>query len=96
MMGKVISRPLLAQMLAPHRVGPPLRHWQEPSCGLGLMIDTASEHGLMHGHTGGGPGSGCAVYHYSELPNQPTIGVFASQTHDGDLEGEVLRLARIA
>ena len=95
MMGEIIDPAHLDQMLVPYRVGPPMRHWVEPSCGLGLMIDTASPHGFMCGHTGGGPGSGCAIYHFPDLSHHPTIAVFASDLHDGDVEGEALRLATL-
>lgn len=91
---KVINESSLHEMKIPHPLGAPIRHWVEPSCGLGLMMDPKSEFGLMYGHTGGGPGSRCAVYHFPELPGRPTIGVFCEDQHDITVETEVLRLAR--
>ena len=49
----------------------------------------------MLGHTGGGPGSGCSVYHFPDLAHTPTVAVFAQEQFDQDVEEEALRLAGV-
>jgi len=52
-------------------VGAPVaeRHpWMEkPSYGLGLMIDPGNRHGVVAGHTGGGPGYSTAAYRFPNV-----------------------------
>lgn len=44
----------------------------------------------VEGHSGGGPGSGCAVYRFTELPGTPTVAVLSP---DGACEARALALA---
>ena len=56
---------LIALMGEPHRLGGPIpnRPWAEPGYGLGLMCGLDKTGSRVAGHTGGGPGSVCAIYH---------------------------------
>ena len=45
--------------------------------GLGLMIDVASSRGRCLGHTGQGPGSTSAAYHFPDLDPPATAAAFA-------------------
>lgn len=60
--GSLLPPDLLGAMRAPYPLGagtqPP---WRLPGYGLGLMVERDPPGGF--GHTGGGPGSVCAVYH---------------------------------
>ena len=71
----------------------PDRKFGEPTCGTGLMIDPKSRHGLMFGHTGGGPGSVSAVYRFPNLDPPRTVAVFADDDDEAALERHVLELA---
>lgn len=80
--------------------GPP---WVTAGYGLGLMtgrigdgvrVGEARVGGArvlaVEGHSGGGPGSGCAVYRFADLPGAPTVAVFAP---DGACEARAVALA---
>ena len=45
----------------------PDRPWRTAGYGLGLMMDIASPHGLCIGHSGQGPDSVAAAYHFPDL-----------------------------
>ena len=71
----------------------PDRPFVQPICGTGLMIDPMSRHGMMYGHTGGGPGSVSAVYRFSDLNPPRTVAAFADNDDEAALERHVLELA---
>ena len=73
----------------------PDRPFGKPTCGTGLMIDPKSRHGMMYGHTGGGPGSVCAVYRFPDLGSPRTVAAFADNDNEAALERHVLELAGI-
>lgn len=71
---------LSAESLAAMREAPPLplfnrRPWLQAAYGLGLMAPQMTDGVPVYGHTGGGPGSGIAVYRRDE-PGR-TAAVFA-------------------
>lgn len=66
------------------------RPFVEPTPGTGLMIDPKSRHGLMAGHTGGGPGAVCAVYHFPDLTPPTTVAAFAASDDEASVERFVL------
>jgi CubicO group peptidase (beta-lactamase class C family) len=96
MTGDLLPPDLLSAMRQAHSVGGPLagRPWRSPAYGLGLMIggvdvdaDNGSGSGItIAGHTGGGPGSGIAVYHRTHA--RPRT---AASFSPGDDQGEVER-----
>jgi CubicO group peptidase (beta-lactamase class C family) len=76
MSGDVLPPELLTEMTTSHPIGnEPLqgRPWQTTGYGLGLMIGQMSCVGLAVGHSGGGPGSVSAVYHFGDRPMPCTI-----------------------
>jgi CubicO group peptidase (beta-lactamase class C family) len=66
------------------------RPFVEPTPGTGLMIDPKSRHGMMAGHTGGGPGAVCAVYHFSGLTPPTTVAAFEASDDEAGIERFVL------
>lgn len=68
MTGGLLRADTLARMQAPHVLGGALpgRPWRAHGYGLGLMCGEVAGLGRAVGHSGGGPGSVCAVYHLPE------------------------------
>jgi D-alanyl-D-alanine carboxypeptidase len=96
--GDVLRPDLLAEAIAPHPVGGPWADspWRRGGYGLGLMIGECSA-GTAIGHSGAGPGSVVAVYHFSERALPCTVAVFAQgadrPSDVGLAEQEAVRLA---
>lgn len=67
------------------------RPWQHAAYGLGVMAGTTTDHLRVVGHTGGGPGSGIAVYHCPEHA-QTTVAVFATGGAAGNIEADAFKL----
>lgn len=88
MTGGLLPPELLSAMLEAHSVGGSIagRPWLTPAYGLGLMIGGVVGDRTVVGHTGGGPGSGIAVYHCSDARPR-TAAAFSP----GDDQGEVER-----
>lgn len=79
---RVIQSDLVDEML----VGAPVAEnhpWMvKPAYGLGVMMDTASPHGVVAGHTGGGPGYSTAAYSFANVAGKP-VSVVALVNRDG-------------
>jgi CubicO group peptidase (beta-lactamase class C family) len=98
MSGDVLSRELLSEMTTRHPIGEgtsPGRPWETTGYGLGLMIGRMASAGVAIGHSGGGPGSVCAVYHFSDRPTPCTVAAFATSPQEGTTEYEVARRAQL-
>jgi CubicO group peptidase (beta-lactamase class C family) len=96
--GVVLPADLLTEMTTRHPIGDtpiPGRPWETTGYGLGLMIGRTASVGLAIGHSGGGPGSVSAVYHFSDGPTPCTVAAFARGDNEGRAEYEVARLARL-
>ena len=93
--GALLPAELLTRMTRPHRLDGvvPGRPWLKAGYGLGLMIGEMEGVGCAIGHSGSGPGSTNAVYHYSDLSPGRTTAAFAASEEDGIAEGMALRLA---
>jgi CubicO group peptidase (beta-lactamase class C family) len=96
--GHLLPSALKAAMLIPRAIGGPFpgRPFRAPSYGLGVIIDTEGPRGRCVGHTGQGPGSTSAVYHFPDLVPRRTAAVFAPVDGDaaqGLLESRILELA---
>jgi D-alanyl-D-alanine carboxypeptidase len=93
--GALLPAPLRAAMREPRSVEADLagRPWQTAGYGLGLMIDLASPHGLCIGHTGQGPESVSAAYHFPDLSPPLTVAAFAPTDDQGVVERAVLEEA---
>jgi D-alanyl-D-alanine carboxypeptidase len=95
MSGDVLPTVLLTQMTTFHPVGGrwPNRPWETTGYGLGLMIGRMKGVGFTMGHSGAGPGSVSAVYHFGDRASPCTVGAFAQGDDEGITEREVVRLA---
>jgi D-alanyl-D-alanine carboxypeptidase len=71
----------------------PDRPWRSAGYGLGLMIDIASPLGVCIGHTGQGPDSVAAVYHFPDLDPPRTVAAFAPTDDQAVAECAVLEAA---
>jgi D-alanyl-D-alanine carboxypeptidase len=83
-------------MRAPRAIdGPPGggRPWRTANYGLGLMMDVASPLGLSIGHSGMGPHSVSAVYHFPDLDPPRTVSAFAPVPDQAVVEFAVLETA---
>ena len=77
----------------PVKVNLPDRPWRTAGYGLGLMMDIASPHGLCIGHSGQGPDSVAAAYHFPDLDPPLTVAAFAPTDDQGIAERAVLEEA---
>jgi CubicO group peptidase (beta-lactamase class C family) len=86
---------LLEIMCQPHPLGGPVpgRPWRTAGYGLGLMIDVASPRGRCLGHTGQGPGSTSAAYHFPDLDPPATAAAFAPVEDQAVVEEVVMKIA---
>ncbi|HZE35718.1 MAG TPA: serine hydrolase domain-containing protein [Candidatus Eisenbacteria bacterium] len=94
MIGRLVPGELLATMCAPYTLGGPVegRPWRTAGYGLGLMVDVASPRGRCLGHTGQGPGSVAAAYHFPDLDPPRTTAAFAPVEDQAVVERAVLAL----
>jgi D-alanyl-D-alanine carboxypeptidase len=92
--GRLLEPALLQAMLESRPVGGPVegRPWRTPAYGLGFMTDVVPPRGRCIGHTGGGPGSAAAAYHFPELDPPRTTAVFAPVDDVGIVERAALGL----
>ena len=88
--GPFLSPPLAEAMRQPYPLGGPIegRPWRTAGYGLGLMVDVDSPRGLAMGHSGQGPGSVSAAYHFPGLAR--TVSAFAAVEDQGVVERAVL------
>lgn len=96
--GDLLPPELRSAMLAAWRIGGPFpgRPFRAPAYGLGVMVDAEGSLGRAIGHTGQGPGSTVAVYHFPDLVPRRTVAAFAPIDGDaaqGEIESRVLSLA---
>jgi D-alanyl-D-alanine carboxypeptidase len=85
---------LLDAMRARRALGGPIagRPWRTTGYGLGLMIDVESRHGACLGHTGRGPGSVAAAYHFPDREPPCTTAAFAPVEDEAIAEQTALAL----
>ncbi len=86
--GEILSIKYLDMMLDPYVLGFDIgdRPWKIPAYGCGIMIDNQKGEKYSFGHTGMGPGSVIAIYHYPN-GNQPiTVGAIIESTDQGEVE----------
>jgi D-alanyl-D-alanine carboxypeptidase len=97
MSGGVLPPRLLTEMTIRHPIrDQPLsgRPWKTAGYGLGLMIGRVASAGVALGHSGGGPGSVCAVYHFADRPTPCTIAAFTTGENEAGAEYEISKLVR--
>jgi D-alanyl-D-alanine carboxypeptidase len=95
MTGDLLSPGSLQAMQDGFRLGGPIpgRPWQAPSYGLGLMVE-ADNAGRFMGHTGGGPSSTVAVYHFPGGAPAVTAATSAPMNDQGMVEQRAVDIAR--
>jgi len=96
MLGDVLPGELLTEMTRRHPIGEqslPGRPWETTGYGLGLMIGRMASAGMATGHSGAGPGSVSAVYHFADRASPCTVAAFARGDEEGATENESVRLA---
>jgi D-alanyl-D-alanine carboxypeptidase len=95
---KLLSTAMLEQMLVRHPVGGAIsgRPWTDHGYGLGVMIGSMGESGRAIGHSGGGPFSVNAIYHFSDRDEPITVACFTDAKDEGRAEFQVTRLTYIA
>jgi D-alanyl-D-alanine carboxypeptidase len=93
--GTLLPPPLLDTMRQRHaiEIDLPDRPWRTKGYGLGVMMDIASEHGMCVGHSGQGPDSVSAAYHFPDLDPPRTVAAFAPTDDQGIAERAVLEEA---
>jgi hypothetical protein len=93
--GDLLSPSSLRAMRESFRLGGPIpgRPWQAPGYGLGLMIETTTPPRFV-GHTGGGPSSTAAVYHFAAPGAVVTASAFSPCDDPGLVEHRVVDIAR--
>jgi toxin FitB len=98
MSGDVLPPELLTEMTTCHPISEqslPGRPWETTGYGLGLMIGRMASAGIAMSHSGAGPGSVRAVYHFGDRPSPCTVAAFAMGDEESATEYEVARLARL-
>jgi CubicO group peptidase (beta-lactamase class C family) len=90
--GTLLPPPLRDAMRQRFPVNVPLvdRPWRTAGYGLGLMMDIASPHGLCIGHSGQGPDSVAAAYHFPDLAPPRSVAAFAPTDQQGVVESAAL------
>ncbi|WP_157950003.1 serine hydrolase domain-containing protein [Vallitalea okinawensis] len=95
--GKIISSDMLEHMkdayMIPFDIGN--RPWQKPGYGLGLMIDAVEGRFHSFGHTGSGPGSTIAVYHFPNVNSGMTVAATSESSDQSIVENKVTNLIKI-
>ncbi len=66
--------------------------WREPAYGLGLMLPVTVHGWRAVGHTGGGPGSACAIYAHHRDGAVRVAAVWAAEADGVDVETEAVAL----
>jgi CubicO group peptidase (beta-lactamase class C family) len=93
--GKLLKPETLEQMLVRRSLGGPLagRPWQSCGYSLGLMAGPMDGLGRVIGHSGCGPFSVNAVYHFPDVSDPITVSCFTDGTDEGVAEFEMVRKA---
>lgn len=93
--GRLLGADLLAEMTRAYPLGGPLqgRPWCRTGYGLGLMIGTMEGVGRAVGHSGCGPCSSNAVYHFPDAAEPVTVAAFTDGSDEGVAEHAAVRLA---
>ncbi len=86
--GRLLEPGTLNQMLARRSLGGaiPGRPWEQCGYALGLMSGVMKEAGTAIGHSGCGPFSVNAVYHFTDAPDPITVACFTDGNNEGAAE----------
>ncbi|MEP3329171.1 serine hydrolase domain-containing protein [Sedimentitalea sp.] len=94
--GGLLQAETLAEMLDRRSLGGPVpsRPWTDCGYALGLMSGAMDGAGRAIGHSGGGPFSVNAVYHFPDLEDAMTVACFTDSTDEGVAEYAAAEIAR--
>ena len=98
MTGHLLAPESLGLMLDRRGLDVPLtlaRPWSTAGYGLGVMMDIATPLGRCAGHSGEGPGSVCAVYHFPDLEPPRTAAAFAPHGNEAEVEHLAIETAAL-
>jgi D-alanyl-D-alanine carboxypeptidase len=92
--GKLLGAAMFEQMLSRHALGGAIagRPWTD--CGYGLMTGRMGDKGPAIGHSGGGPFSVNAVYHFPGRDIPVTVACFTDGEDEGRAEFQAARFAQ--
>jgi D-alanyl-D-alanine carboxypeptidase len=92
--GRLLRSAMLQAMFESRPIGGAVegRPWRTPAYGLGLMTDVVPPRGRTIGHSGAGPGSVVAAFHFPDLDPPRTTAAFAPVGDVGIVERTVLGL----
>lgn len=93
--GALIGPDALSRMRDRYPLGQEIagRPWRVHGYGLGLMSGEMERAGQAEGHSGGGPFSACAVYHFAKLSPPMTVAVFGSGPDEAPYEWHAAKIA---
>ncbi len=93
--GRLLRSDTLDQMTKRHPLGGALpgRPWTDCGYGLGVMSGQVGEAGSAVGHSGSGPFSANAVYHFPDRPQAVTVATFTRGCDEGPAEFEAASIA---
>jgi len=93
--GEILTEQSRAAMLSAHPLGGaiPGRPWTECGYGLGVMCGKMGKAGRAIGHSGAGPFSVNAVYHFPDVTSPVAVAVLTNGTDEGSAENEAYRIA---
>ena len=94
--GELLRAAMFEQMLFRHPLGGAMagRPWTACGYGLGLMTGSMGENGRAIGHSGGGPFSVNAVYHFPDRHIPITVACFTDGEDEGKAEFQAARFAQ--
>ncbi|MCV3273087.1 serine hydrolase domain-containing protein [Roseobacter sinensis] len=94
--GELLRSGTLREMLSRFVVGGPIpgRPWTECGYALGLMSGEVGGGGQAIGHSGGGPFSVNAVYHFPDRPDPVTVACFTNGEDEGVAEFAATKIAQ--
>lgn len=86
--GRLLNASMLAEMMIRHPLGGAIegRPWTECGYAIGLMSGRCGPAGRAMGHSGGGPFSVNAVYHFPDLKRPATVASFTNGGNEGIAE----------
>ncbi|MCQ0972012.1 beta-lactamase family protein [Paracoccus sp. TK19116] len=92
---RLLEPSTLSQMLKRYPLGGAIegRPWTDHGYAIGLMSGRMGDAGRAIGHSGGGPFSVNAVYHFPDLEDPVTVASFCDGRDEGLAEFAALRLA---
>ncbi|CUH75958.1 serine hydrolase domain-containing protein [Tropicibacter naphthalenivorans] len=94
-MGELLNEAKLCEMRVRYPLGGAIegRPWTECGYAVGLMSGRCAEVGRVIGHSGAGPFSVNAVYHFPDLPSPITVASFTDGGNEGVAEFAAVQAA---